>query len=263
MRVILADDEPRAREVLRYYLEKAGDVEVLGEAATGAEAVGLAHELQPDAAFLDVRMPDLDGVEVAALLRQTSLRPLIVFVTAFENHAVAAFEKDAVDYLVKPLTAVRVFQCVERLRLRLEAAEARAAGDRQPAAVVTTAPPLAPSATLLSARIPVEVGEGRARRMLFLDPLSILVVEAQGKGAHVFTGSADYETAASLTAWESSLPTASFLRVHRSFLVNLNAVSELFVEGRSTFLRVDGRSEAIPVSRERWPDLRRRLTLPD
>ncbi|MGE5553587.1 MAG: LytR/AlgR family response regulator transcription factor [Betaproteobacteria bacterium] len=249
MRVIVVDDEARAREVLRYYLEKAG-VEVVGEAGNGAEAINLVRERHPDVCFLDVRMPEVDGIELARLLSGTAPPPRVVFVTAYEDHAVAAFETEAVDYLVKPINAARVLQTVERLR--------RLVGQAPPSAPCPSAPPES-----LSQRLPVEVGEGRTRRIVLLDTKAILAIEARGKGAVVRTARTEYETPTGLWFWERTLPEALFLRVHRGFLVNLQAVRELFTEGRSTFLRLDGRPEAIPVSRERLPELRHRLSLPE
>lgn len=269
VRVVIADDEPRAREVLRYYLEKVGDVEVVGEAATGSEAVEAARRLAPDAVFLDVRMPDLDGMEAAQLLAGLSPRPKVVFVTAFEDHAVEAFEAEAVDYLVKPITAARVLQSVERLRRRL----AEQVGPRSPAgpppvpipaaATATPAAPATPSSAALAQRLPIEVLDDRGRRTVLLEVRSLLLIEARGKGSVVRTAKAEFETATSLANWEETLPADLFLRVHRGFLVNLRAIRELFTEGRTTFLRLDGRPEAVPVSRDRLGELRQRLALPN
>jgi DNA-binding LytR/AlgR family response regulator len=246
VRAIIVDDEPRAREVLRYYLEKVGGVEVVGEAATGGEAVDLVREAAPEAAFLDIRLPDLSGMELVHLLRRLAPGLRVVFVTAYENHAVAAFAAEAVDYLVKPLNAARVLQTVERL-LRPRPS---------PAAV-------SPASDAAPLRVPIEVGDGRARRTILLTVPAILAIEARGKGTAVRTAREEYETSVGLSAWEALLPAESFLRVHRGFLVNLQAVRELFTEGRATFLRLDGRPEAVPVSRERLPGLRHRLFLPE
>jgi DNA-binding LytR/AlgR family response regulator len=249
MRAILVDDEPRAREVLRYYLERAGGVEVVAEAASGSEAVGLARQLAPDVVFLDIRLPDLSGMEVAELLAPLTPAPRVVFVTAHESHAVAAFEAEAFDYLVKPLTAARVIRTVERLRSELSKVK------RPPEAETRAAE--------ATGRVPVEIGAGRSRRTVLVDMDAILVVEAYGKGAVLRTAQAEYETPVGLSAWEEVLPAGLFLRIHRSFVVNCRAIREVFTEGRTRFIRMDGRPEALPVSRERLPELRRRLDLPE
>ncbi|MDI6871686.1 MAG: LytTR family DNA-binding domain-containing protein [Bacillota bacterium] len=247
MRVVVADDEPRAREILKYYLSKFGnELELVGEAGTGSEAVELVRRLRPDVVFLDVRMPDLNGVEVAQLLRALPHPPRVVFVTAYEEHAVAAFETEAVDYLVKPVTAARVAQTVERLRRNLPQ---------------TPSPGPKPWSSR-AARLSVEVPAGpRVHRTMFLDPRTILVVEAQGKSAVVRTARDEILVSSSLADLESALLPSRFMRVHRSYVVNLDAVREVYADGRTYALKVDGRPEAIPISRDRLDLLRKALNL--
>ena len=256
LRVLLVDDEPRAREVLRYYLEKAGGVEVVGEAENGTEAVRLTSQLVPDVVFLDVRMPEVNGLELARLLHGLpSHRPRLVFVTAYEEHAVAAFESEAVDYLVKPLSAARVLQTVDRLRRLTATPDARPAETPAPA-------PATGESQLRNRRLPLLVSEPRqAQRTVLLPLSSILAVEAQGKTAVVWTRRAKLPTNQSLSTLEGALPPGVFLRVHRSYLVNLQAVAELFADGRTYALKVEGFSDPIPVSRERVGTLRQALGL--
>ncbi|MGE5508514.1 MAG: LytR/AlgR family response regulator transcription factor [Chitinophagales bacterium] len=254
LRVLIVDDEPRAREVLRYYLEKAGGLTVVGEAANGVEAVRQVATLAPDAVFLDVRMPEMNGLELARLLHgQGPAKPHLVFVTAFEEHALAAFESEAVDYLVKPLTAARVLQAVERLRRRLVGPA--------PSPAVAAAPP-SPSAEPAARhrRLAFSVSDGKQGQRTVLLPISsVLAVEAQGKSALVWTRRAKLATNLSLSTVEELLPGNLFLRVHRSYLVNLQAIAELFADGRTHALKVEGYPDAIPVSRERVGTLRQAL----
>ena len=127
MRALLVDDERLAREELAFLLGQH-DVEVVGQAANGVEAVGLAEDLDPDIVFLDIQMPGLTGFEVARQLAQRELPTEVVFVTAYDQHAVEAFEINAVDYLLKPVDPARLEQAVQRVRRRLGAGPDRPPG---------------------------------------------------------------------------------------------------------------------------------------
>lgn len=267
LRALLVDDEPRAREILRYYLSKVGGVEVVGEAGDGAEAARLAEELRPDVVFLDVHMPEVDGLEAVKLLRREGAGlPLIVFITAYEQHAVAAFAAEAVDYVVKPLTVSRMWQTVERLQRRVAAFRtlpaAPAAGHAAPAVAAAAPASLSPAASGRPRRIPLAVGgDERVQRTLFLEPGAILAVEAQGKTCTVWTRQSRLPVLHSLSAMEELLPRSLFFRTHRSYLVNLRVVSELFADGRTYGLRLEGCSGQVPVSRDKVAALRAALGL--
>lgn len=249
LRAVVVDDEPRAREVLRYYLGKAGGTEVVGEADDGTEAIRAIAELNPDVVFLDVRMPELNGVELARLVRRRDDgKPYLVFVTAYEEHAVAAFEIEAVDYLVKPLTAARVLQAVERLR-RL--ASAAPVGDGSVG-----------GARNRHRRLAVVVaGSDRVQRTMLLETSSIMTVEAQGRCSTVWTRRSRVATVHSISELETALPRGLFFRVHRSYLVNTRVISELFADGRTYGLKLEGFPDVVPVSRERVAALRELLGL--
>ena len=118
MKAIVVDDEQLAREELCYMLEQMG-IEIIAQAGNGLEAVGLVERLAPDVVFLDVQMPGLTGFEVAHRLIQNGASPNIVFVTAFDRHAIEAFEVNAVDYVLKPVEAARLEKAVERARQRV------------------------------------------------------------------------------------------------------------------------------------------------
>jgi DNA-binding LytR/AlgR family response regulator len=230
MRLLIVDDEPRALEVLRHMLSKVSDVQVVGEASTGLEAVEFCRRESPDAVFLDIRMPDLDGVEAARLIRAASPGVSIVFVTAYEEYAVPAFDLEAADYLVKPLNTARVLQAVERLRRR------------------PTADAPVPR---VADRVTLETTQGNTRRTVFLDPGQILALEAAGKHTTIRTLTGEFTVAEGLSELASRLPATQFLRVHRGYVVNLSSVRELFTDGRTFAARVEGLKAPIPVSRER------------
>ena len=127
LKAVVVDDEQLAREELCYMLEQMENVEVIAQAGNGLEAVGIVERLAPDVLFLDVQMPGLNGFEVAHRLIQNGIPPNIVFVTAFDRHAIEAFEVNAVDYLLKPVEAARLEKAVERARQRVAAGARRAA----------------------------------------------------------------------------------------------------------------------------------------
>jgi DNA-binding LytR/AlgR family response regulator len=245
LRALLIDDEPRAREILHYYLGKVGGIEVVGEAGDGAEALRLVRTLDPDVVFLDIHMPDLNGLEAARLLhRGGGPRPLLVFVTAYEEHALAAFETEAVDYLVKPLTVARVAETVDRLRRR------------------PSTPAVTPAPAPRARRLPLAVADPeRAQRTVFLDPAGIVLVEAQGKACTLWTRQTKLTVLHSLADLEQSLAAGAFFRLHRSYLVNLRAVTELYADSRSHWVKLEGCPLAVPVSREKVAALRSALGL--
>src|SRR5688572_19547934 len=119
LKAVVVDDEQLAREELCYMLDQMGSIEVIAQAGNGLEAVGMVERLTPDVVFLDVQMPGLNGFEVAHRLIQDGRSPNIVFVTAFDRHAIEAFEVNAVDYLLKPVDATRLELAVERARKRV------------------------------------------------------------------------------------------------------------------------------------------------
>lgn len=203
MRVLLVDDEPPARRRLRALLDVEADVEVVGECATAAEAIAAVGRHRPDLLFLDVRMPEGDGFEVADTIGDDG--PLIVFVTAFGDHAVRAFDVQAVDYLTKPYTPERLAEAVRRTREAL-------AGGRS---VAAAGPPVR--------RLPVDLG--RRVRLVEVGEIEVLRAEGNYVRIHLVTGS--HLVRATLTTLCGRLDPADFLRVHRSAAVRLDRVREV------------------------------------
>lgn len=206
MRILIVDDEPIARQVLRELLEDIPGVTLAGEAASGPEAVDLVFRLRPDLLLLDLQMPGLDGIGVARALsaQDASRLPLIVYVTAYEQHALQAFDLGAVDYLLKPVRR-------ERLRAALEKARTQLAG-LQPAA-----PPS-----------PIRKIAGRSGASLHLfDPADVIAFQAEGDVVYLFTAAARYYSDLSLKALEQRLPRHLFRRIHRSTIVNTAHIRQI------------------------------------
>lgn len=234
---VIVDDEPLARERLRGLLGRAGvAIEVAGEAPNGREAVPLIHDLQPDLVFLDIQMPGLDGFDVVDLLAPP--RPHIVFVTAFDEYALRAFEVHALDYLTKPVRLERLNGSLQRIDGLLTQQLPDESVDRL--AEARQAEPLR--------RLTLQIG----RRLRVAEPTEVRYFEARDKlvFARLFDGK-EYPTHFTLQTLEDRLDDALFLRVHRAFLVNVRAIRELAPWYSGTFqLRLDDGSE-LPVSRRR------------
>lgn len=209
MRVLIADDEPIARQVLREHLEGMEGLEVAGEASTGPEAIQGILDLQPDLVLLDLQMPELDGLATARLLRG-SRKPAVIFVTAYERHALEAFEVGAVDYVLKPVRRERLEQAVEKVR-RLSAAAA-------PAGTSTT-----------SASEPMRKVVGRRGADIYLlDPGEVVAFQAEGDLVHIVTSQERrYLSDRNLKALEETLERPRFRRVHRATIINTDHIRKI------------------------------------
>ncbi len=213
----VVDDEPLARSTLCQMIDAVPWVHHLGEAADGLSAVESVNTLAPDVVFLDIQMPGISGLEVVERLTGT---PVIVFTTAYDEHAVAAFELEACDYLVKPFGRRRFLAALERARRTAESRESVAALERARGALATM--PGAAAKALLD-RILV-----RDRGVIV--PVSVTTiqrVEAEDDYVRIVTAEKSYLTAIRLSELEERLSSPPFLRVHRSHLVNLDFVARM------------------------------------
>lgn len=212
IRVLIADDEAPARGKLERWVAEQPDMQVAGYAEDGLVAAEGIERLHPDVAFLDIQMPGLSGLEVAAQLEGSSA-PLIVFVTAFDEHAVKAFELNAVDYLLKPYDKDRLLRALQRVRERLGGA-----GESRSAAVA-----MARAQTASSERLLVPDGE----RLQLIDSTSIEWLEADDNYVHVHTAARRYLLRRTLQDLLIQLGEERFVRIHKSAAVNLSAIAAL------------------------------------
>lgn len=218
MRVIVVDDEEPARQKLRALLAREGDVEIAGEAANGSEAVELVRNLSPDLVFLDIRMPGLDGFEVIAEVGIREM-PLVVFVTAYDDHAVRAFEVHAFDYLLKPFGVSRFRQVLERARERLAAA-----GGEQLARRLARLVDGLESQRRHASRILVQRAEGR-EALVAVETIDC--IHAERNYIRLVTADGDFLCRGTLGAVAERLDPADFVRINRSEIVRLDAIREL------------------------------------
>ena len=215
LRAIIVDNERIARTRLRRLLGKERDVEIVAECADGAAAVAAAREHAPDLLLLDVQMPGMDGFEVLGELGPERA-PAVVFITAFDQHAVRAFEEHALDYLLKPVSPARFAKMIARVRERL----GKAHGQTLPDPLRDF---LAERKAARPARILVRSGE----RTVFVSPEEIDWIEAAGNYAVLHLGRQTHILRETMSALESQLPADSFLRASRSAILNLRRVREL------------------------------------
>ncbi len=253
VRVLIADDEPRARQFLEKLLGEHEDVEVVGAARGGQEAIERVGQLSPDVVFLDIHMPDLSGLEVARhIVRdRKGATPFVVFVTAYDRYAVEAFEVAALDYVLKPLKRDRLGETVRRVVG--EVRNGRPAGNLDAVESVLDDAGLQHRQPALK-RLPVR--HRREVKLLDLDEVPIVfsrdrLVLARAEGREYLV---DY----TLQELETRLPRERFVRVHRGALVNLDAVESYGGEDGVLVLRLkDG--TRVEASERRAAEVRRRL----
>jgi two-component system, LytTR family, response regulator len=223
LRVIIADDERPARSYLAALLRNFPEVRVLAEATDGAEAIQLIEQHRPDVALLDLQMPEVDGLSVVRLLKRRYL-PLVIFVTAYDEYAVKAFEVNAVDYLTKPVSEARLRQALYRAHERLEQQEAGRRSEVRLRDAVSTYERTAPSASLRLDRIPI-----RHKDDIVLLPVSqIASIVADGELLRITTGKQERHTISyRLKDLEARLDPAKFVRLGRGTLANVDAIARV------------------------------------
>jgi len=260
LRVLVVDDEQLAREELCYQLSQAEDVEIVGQANNGPEALTASDELDPDVVFLDIQMPGLTGFEVARrLLERADDAPAVVFVTAYDQHALEAFDVNAVDYLLKPVDAARLQQALARVRRRMGAA--RQEGEpRLLNAQVEEIVKMMASRQSRREQVAVKAGE----RFWLVQTDEIIFASLADESITIVTGqvagTSNYRT---LDDLQARLDPETFWRVHRSHLVNINKIKEIVPWfSRNYILRMkDAKGTEIPVSRSQTKRLREYLKL--
>jgi DNA-binding LytR/AlgR family response regulator len=217
LRVLIVDDEPVARRVLREELDTRADVEVVGEAASGGSALDAIRALRPDVVFLDLQMPEMGGFEVIQELRGGEHLPLVIVVTAYDQHAIRAFEEGAIDYLLKPVARGRLFKALERAwqmaGSQLETAEHMARLQE------VAGNPANPGPRKIV---------GRAGSEYFLlNTSEVLAFQAEGDQVWIVTAKQRYLAAQSLRKIAEKLGGGTFRRVHRNALVNMEHVRKM------------------------------------
>ena len=216
IRTLIVDDERPARQLILTLLRSEPDIEVIGECANGSEAVEVIRKSSPDLVFLDIQMPGLDGFGVVAALADQPL-PLLVFVTAYDKHAVRAFELHALDYLLKPFEYDRLHESVQRARLRLQKDSSEPYRDR----VLGLLEDL-----YIKSQSWERLAIRESGRVIFVRPDEIDWIDAQGNYLRLHVGKVSYLLRETMGTAEARLAPKKFLRVNRSTLVNLERIKE-------------------------------------
>jgi len=236
LRVLLVDDEPLALENLRLQLQDESDIEIVGECANAIEAIGMIHKVRPDIVFLDIQMPRISGLEMVGMLDQQH-RPLIVFLTAFEEYALQAFEQCAFDYLLKPIQTARLQKTLERLRSGHQTQDiSQLSQYQQPLKFIPCI---------------------SSNRIWLLQLEDVAFVSSRIGGIYV-TNKDGQESFTELTlrTLETRTP---LLRCHRQYLVNMNYLKEIRLEDQAELLLRDG--QIVPVSRRYLKSLKETVGL--
>jgi two-component system LytT family response regulator len=234
IRAILVDDEDLARQILREYLSQEEDVEIIAECNNGFDAVKAIAEWKPDLAFLDVQMPKLDGFEVLELVDSNLA---VVFVTAYDQYAMKAFDAAAVDYLLKPFDANRLRTALEKARRRL--------GGRMPAPRAAELK----QATRPPGQWPERIVVKDGARVHIIPVAQLEYAEAQDDYVALHSGGKSYLKQQTISSLEESLDPLKFVRVHRSFVINLERVSKIEPYTKDSRLAILVSGAQVPVSR--------------
>ena len=245
LRVVIVDDEPLARVHLRKLLEAQG-VSIAGEAANGLQALELAEDLKPDLLLLDIQMPGMSGMQLASAVLNLEAPPVIIFVTGYSEHAIDAFDTDAVDYLVKPVVEERLARALVKARSRIGSSDLRRDSEQhirenQPATAMK--------------RIPVR--EDYSVHLVRVE--DIYFATSRNRRVYLWTEAKEYRTYYTLTDLVSMLPEDRFARVHDSAIVNLDRVEELILLGNHSYVVRLSNAQQIPVGRTRYAELQRKL----
>ena len=238
LRAMIVDDEAPARSELRFLLEQTGKIGSINEASSVRSAIEMLMENRVDVVFLDISMPGASGIQLAEALHKLKNPPAVVFVTAYSDHAVEAFDVDATDYLMKPVEEARLDQAINKVLARVK--------------------PTSDSSKSSIERIPVEKGG----RKVLIPVEQIRYIMAKDDYSCIFTEDDRYLSTTSLAQFESKLGDFGFFRVHRRYIVNLANVEDVETVPSGTIqLGVSGVDDRIPVSRRRVVPLKKALNL--
>jgi len=253
LRIVIADDERPARQFLKTLLESFEDVEIVGCAENGAEAVEIIEETKPDLALLDLQMPEVSGLEVVKLVRKSSL-PLVAFVTAYDEYAVQAFEVNAVDYLLKPVEKSRLRETLNRAYERLDQSDFREKESANLKAATAVYEQNSPPAFL--ERIPI-----RHRDEIVLLPVrEVASIVADGELLHITTVRNErYTINYRLKDLEAKLNMRKFVRLSRGALVNLEMIARISPLPGGTYAVTLKNNQEIASSRQQSKILREKL----
>lgn len=256
IRTLIVDDEPLARRNLRVLLEKDPQIEIIDECRNGREAVKAINSLSPDLIFLDIQMPEMDGFDVLAHVGPEHIQA-IIFVTAFDQYALKAFDVHALDYLLKPFDDERFSHALRRAKAQIEAHEINRLSKRLLALLEERESELKVDQKSYLTRLMIK-DSGRVR-LLKVDEIDF--VEADGNYAKLHVGRATHLLREKMNDLEGRLDPARFVRIHRSIIVNLDRIKEMHPHFNGDYIVVLEDGKQLRMSRTRREHLEARLKL--
>lgn len=250
IRVVIADDEPGMRMIMRKMIEKAVGFTLCGEADNGPDLLKLVEQYKPQVCFLDVEMPGMTGLECAKAIQDTDPRTILVFATAHEDYMAQAFEVYAFDYMVKPFKVERVMKTLERIR---QVIGGRAQPQSEQAEKLEEHIKAIPARGASSGRIMLHHKEG----VNFINQSDILLVQRENRSTVLYaTNGRRFETSEALGDVEARLDPRIFFRCHKSYIINLNVIDNITPYGRWTYVvHLTGTTQDALITHEKYEEL--------
>jgi two-component system LytT family response regulator len=244
-RVLIGDDEEGIRRILRRAVEKTEGFEIVGEGQNGAEVLSLAERLRPNIVFMDVEMPELNGVECAKRIVDISPKTIIIFATAHEEFMPEAFQLYAFDYLIKPFKMERVYQTLERIKTL----------NNQ-----TQEEPI--HRTVNHEKVPQRLLIKNKEGISFVDTREIILIQREDRSTVIYTAHDSYITSEGLSDMEEKLDKDEFLRTHKSYIINLSMISKIYPYGRWTYIvKLKNTDKDALLTHDKYEELKRMFEL--
>ncbi|MCD4711454.1 MAG: LytTR family transcriptional regulator DNA-binding domain-containing protein [Bacteroidales bacterium] len=247
-KIIIVEDERPARDLLRTYLEEFPELEIMGEYDNGFDGLKAINELKPDAIFLDIQMPKLTGFELLEVLEH---QPEVIFTTAYDQFAIRAFERSAVDYLLKPFSRERFREAISKLNSRLESKQG---GVQEGSGIEKIRQHFAESDEKLH-RVVIK----KSGKIHVISTSDINFLEAQDDYVMIYTDEGKYLKQQTMKYFENHLDSQQFVRVHRSYIANITCIERIEPYEKSNFVLILRDGNKVPVSRSGMQVLKENL----
>ena len=242
MRAIIVEDEFPAREELKYFINRFSNIDIISEFDNGVDVLKFIQDTKIDIIFLDINIPLLDGMLLAKTIKQFKISPKIVFITAYKEHAVDAFELEAFDYILKPYSEERIVSMLNKIN-KLDIADIKKNGEEK---------------TSNKHDILSSVSLWKNDKLMVVNISDIYYCEAKERETIVFTKDSEYIVKLSITEFEKNLKSNVFFKTHRSYIVNIHKIKEIIPWFNNTYkLRLKDRESEISVSRSKIKDFRK------
>ncbi len=245
IKILIIDDETPARELIKHYLKEVDSIEVIAECADGFSGLKAITAMKPDLVFLDIQMPRLTGIEMVEVLTE---KPEIIFTTAYDQFAIRAFELNAVDYLMKPFPKRRFLDAVNKAIEKIRSGK----GNKEPASQLLSKKPETSSPVNR-----IVVRKGNAINLIPVE--QIRYVEAQDDYVMIFHSSGKALKQQTMKFYEDNLPKADFVRIHRSYIVKVEAIKGIEPYGKDNHIAILHSGDKLPVSRAGYKHLKKEL----